>query len=68
VFLAYSVLMRQLRQGRARAWALEHLTTIGQACMGVLRETLSHTISWVAERARADGWNDGRIKEHLALC
>jgi hypothetical protein len=29
VFLAYSGLMRQLRQGRSRAWALERLTTIG---------------------------------------
>jgi hypothetical protein len=66
VFLAHSVLMRQLRQGRAREWALERLTTIGQACTAVLRETLSQTISWVIDRVEK-GWDHGRIKTQLAL-
>jgi Transposase DDE domain len=66
VFLAHSVLMRQLRQGRAREWALERLTTIGQACGAVLRETLSQTIGWVVDRLE-NGWNYGRIKAQLAL-
>lgn len=67
VFLAHSVLMRQLRQGRAREWARERLTTIGQACMAVLRQTLSDTISWAIERIENDGWNFQRIKVQLAL-
>ncbi len=67
VFLAHSVLMRQLRQGRAREWAQERLTTIGQACMSVLRQTLSDTISWVIERIEDDGWNFQRIKVQLDL-
>jgi len=67
VFLAYSVLMRQLRQGRACEWARERLTTIGQACMSVLRQTLSDTISWVIERVEDDRWNFQRIKVQLAL-
>jgi len=67
VFLAHSVLMRQLRQGRAREWAQERLTTIGQACMSVLRQTLSDTISWAIERIETDGWNFQRIKVQLAL-
>jgi hypothetical protein len=67
VFLAYSVLMRQLRQSRASEWARERLTTIGQACMLVLRQTLSDTISWVFERIEDDGWNFQRIKVQLAL-
>ena len=66
VFLAHSVLMRQLRQGRAREWALERLTTIGQACTAVLRETLGQTISWVIDRVEK-GWDHGRIKAQLAL-
>lgn len=66
VFLAHSVLMRQLRQSRARAWALERLTTIGQACGAVLRETLSQTIGWVVDRLE-NGWDYGRIKTQLAL-
>jgi hypothetical protein len=67
VFLAHSVLMRQLRQSRAREWARERLTTIGQACMSVLRQTLSDTISWVIERIEDDGWNFQRVKVQLAL-
>ena len=35
VLLAHSLLMRQLRQGRASVWALERLTTVGQACRDV---------------------------------
>lgn len=67
VFLAHSLLMRQLRQSRAHAWALERLMTIGQACRAVLRENLSHTLTWVIERVQIDGWNGERIKAHLAL-
>jgi hypothetical protein len=67
VFLAHSVLMRQLRQGRAREWARERLTTIGQACMAVLRQTLGDTISWAIERIENDGWNVQRVKVQLAL-
>ena len=37
VFLAHSLLMRQLRQGRASVWAPERLTTVGQACRDVYR-------------------------------
>lgn len=46
VFLAYTLLMRELRQGRAREWALHRLTTIGEACRAVLRESLRATIEW----------------------
>ncbi len=66
IFLAHSVLMRQLHQSRARDWALERLTTIGQACGAVLRETLSQAIAWVVDRLE-NGWDYGRIKTQLAL-
>jgi hypothetical protein len=68
VLLVHSLLMAQLRQGRARAWATETLTTIGEACRTVLRDTLGKTISWAIERATLDGWHPNRIKTHLALC
>jgi len=67
VFLAYSALMRRMRQGRAREWALERLTTIGQACAAVTRETLTDLIAWVIHRVTADGWDVGRIRTHLSL-
>jgi hypothetical protein len=67
VFLAHSVLMRQLQQGRARDWALQRLTTIGQACRAVLRQTLSQTLTWAIERVQLDNWSCERVKTHLAL-
>jgi DDE family transposase len=67
VLLVHSLLVAQLRQGRARAWATETLTTIGAACRAVLRETLGKTISWALERATLDGWQPTRIKAHLQL-
>lgn len=67
VFLAHSLLMHQMQQGRASAWALERLTTIGQACRAVCRETLSQTISWVIERIEEDGWKPQRIMTRLKL-
>ena len=66
VFLAHSVLMRQLRQSRVSDWALERLTTVGQACRAVLRQTLGQTIAWVVERVQ-EGWDCREIKGHLAL-
>lgn len=50
VMLAYSLLMRQLRQGRAREWALQRLMTIGEACRAMLRETLRQTLTWAIEQ------------------
>jgi hypothetical protein len=51
VMLAYSLLMDQLGQNRAKGWALRKLTTIGEACRAVLRETLRSTIAWAIEQA-----------------
>jgi hypothetical protein len=64
---AYSVLLRQLGQGRARGGARERLTTMGQACMAVLRQTLNDTLAWVIKRIAVDRWNFGEVKSHLAL-
>jgi hypothetical protein len=67
VMLAHSLLVSQMQQGRACEWALEKLTTIGQACRAVLRETLAKTISWVIERVTKESWTPERIKAHLAV-
>ena len=67
VLLVHSLLVSQLRQGRACACATETLTTIGEACRAVLRETLGKTVSWAIERATLDGWQPNRIKAHLNL-
>ena len=59
--------MRQLRQGRSCAWALERLTTIGEACMTTLRQTLRDTLAWAIERIEQGRWDFQRIKVHLGL-
>ena len=50
VMLAYSLLVRQLGQGRAQDWALHKLTTIGEACRAMLRETLRTTLAWAIQQ------------------
>jgi hypothetical protein len=46
VMLAYTILMRELKHSRAKAWARKRLTTIGQACRAVADETLGDTLRW----------------------
>jgi len=57
VMLAYSLLVRQLGQGRAQDWAFQKLMTIGEACRAMLRETLRTTLAWaiqeVTEKSRS---------------
>jgi hypothetical protein len=50
VMLAYSLLMDQLGQNRAKQGALRKPTTIGEACRALLRRTLRSTIAWAIEQ------------------
>jgi hypothetical protein len=67
VLLAYSLLMRQLRQGHAYEWAYRKLMTIGEACRAIGRETLRTTLTWAIERAEVFAWNKEEIVAHLGL-
>jgi Transposase DDE domain len=67
VMLAYSLLMRQLRQGHAYEWAFQKLTTIGEACRAMLRETLRQTLTWAMERVKDNAWSRERVITHLGL-
>ena len=67
VILAHSLLMASLRQGRACDWTQQTLTTIGEACRAVLRDTLGKTITWAIARATQDNWQPEKIVAHLAL-
>lgn len=46
VMTAYTILMRQLKSSRAKEWASQRLTTIGQLCRAVADETLATTLRW----------------------
>ena len=67
VMLAYSLLMRQLRQGHAYEWAFQKLTTIGEACRAMLRETLRQTLGWAMERMHNPYWTKERVMAQLGL-
>lgn len=67
VMLAYSLLMQQLRQAHAYEWAYRKLTTIGEACRAILRETLRTTLTWAMDRANSGLWSVEDIVAHLGL-
>jgi hypothetical protein len=67
VMLAYSLLMQQLEQGHAHEWAYQKLTTIGEACRAMLRETLRTTVTWAIEHVRDKLWSVERVVAHLNL-
>lgn len=67
VMLAYSLLMNQLRQGRAKEWALCKLTTIGEACRAMLRETLRTTLAWAIEEVAENGRSYDHVVARLRL-
>lgn len=67
VMLAYSLLMLQLRQDRARDWALCRLKTIGEACRAMLDETLRATITWVVHQVAECGKDHDYVLAALHL-
>lgn len=67
VMMAYSLLMRQLRQGCAHDWAFQKLMTIGEACRAMLRETLGKTLAWAIRQATEFSWSTDQVIQKLRL-
>lgn len=67
VFVAYSMLIRQLDSSRSRGWAHTKLKTIGEACVAVTKESLSQTIRWILDRMETDHWSLPRVEQALNL-
>jgi len=67
VMLAYTLLMDQLGQNRAKTWALRKLTTIGEACRAVMRETMRSTIAWAIEQVTDYSYGIDHITIRLGL-
>ena len=67
VMLAYSLLMSQLKQSRAKDWALCRLTTIGEACQAMLRETLRTTLAWAIEQITEKSRSYNHVVAQLRL-
>jgi hypothetical protein len=67
VMLAYTLLMAQLKQNRAKEWASCKLTTIGEACRAVLRETLRSTLDWAIEQVTEYSRSRDHVVAQLGL-
>lgn len=67
VFLSYSLLMSELKQSRSSEWAFTKLSTIGEACRAVARESYRRTIAWALERVKVDQWKPERVYAALGL-
>jgi hypothetical protein len=67
VMLAYNLLMKQLKQPNAKEWAIERLTTIGQACRAVTTETLRTTLVWAMEQVTDNSRKPQHVMVQLGL-
>lgn len=67
VMLAYSLLMTELQQDRARSWAHEWLTTIGQACRAINAETLRKTLQWAIAQVTENSRKPQHVIAQLGL-
>jgi len=67
VMLAYSLLMKQLKAPSAKEWAIERLTTIGQACRAVATETLRTTLAWAMEQVNDYSRKPQQVMAQLGL-
>lgn len=67
VMLAYSLLMIQLDNADAKEWALQRLTTIGQACRAIVAETLRATLRWAVDNVVEKSQRIKHVLAQLAL-
>lgn len=67
VMLAYSLLMRELKTSRAKVWARQRLTTIGQACRAVANETLRTTLVWAIRQFTENSKQTRHVIAQLGL-
>jgi hypothetical protein len=59
--------MGELKQGRAREWALHRLMTIGEACRAMAKEALRTTLAWAIERVTERNQPYGHVVAQLGL-
>ena len=67
VILAYSLLMRELKQERAKKWAKTKLTTIGEACRALAKRVFIDTIQWAIENVVEKNLSAKKVLAELAL-
>jgi hypothetical protein len=68
VFLAYSLLLPHMQGERVQGWSTALVATVGDACRGVLRDTLARTIRWAINKVTEHLWSPEKVCATLALC
>ncbi|MDR1480154.1 MAG: IS701 family transposase, partial [Planctomycetaceae bacterium] len=66
VMLAYSLLVRELDKTSLSEWASVKLTTIGESCRAMLKESLRNMINWLIDRLDFTGKTAKRMQALLA--
>jgi len=67
MMLAYTLLMRELKTSRAKDWADHRLTTIGQACRAVTKETFTTTFRWAMSQIQEKSQKPQHVMTQLGL-
>jgi hypothetical protein len=67
VMFAYTLLVRQLKSSRAKEWARQRLTTVGQACRAVANETLGTTLRWAIAQITTNSQRTQHVIAQLGL-
>jgi hypothetical protein len=57
----------RIRGGRARDWSTALVSTVGDTCRVVLRDTLARTIRWIVEKVRKHARSSEKVFAALVL-
>jgi hypothetical protein len=67
VFLAYSLLVRELDKTSVSDWACVKLTTIGESCRALLRDSIRTMVGWIVGEVEAVARSGGDVSKRLGV-
>ena len=67
VFLAYSLLVRELDNTSVSGWASVKLLTIGESCRALLRESIRTMIDWIVGEVESVARSGGDVSRRLGM-
>ena len=67
VFLAYSLLVRELDKTSVSEWACVKLTTIGESCRALFRDSIRTMVCWIVGEAETIARGGGDVSRRLGV-
>jgi len=67
VFLAYSLLVRELDKTSVSEWACVKLTTIGESCRALFRDSIRTMVGWIVDEVEAVARSGGDVSRRLGV-